>query len=84
MPEDEKVCGKCVHFCPIQIPTGAGTKRMTGQAHCLAKSIYAKNKPGDPVFPPGAKTADLQFARHQITVVRHDQRSPNCMDYKKK
>jgi hypothetical protein len=84
MAEEEKICGECMYFYPIQIPTGTGSQRETDQAHCLAKSVYAKNKPGNPVFPPGAKTADLQFAQHQIVIVRRKQHSPNCMDYKKK
>jgi hypothetical protein len=84
MAEEEKICGNCTHFHSIRIPTGKGTTRETNQAHCVAKSVYAKNKPGNPVYPPGAKIADLPYAAHKITIVRRDQREPNCMDFKKK
>jgi hypothetical protein len=81
---DEKICGNCLRFHPITIPTGKGGSKETVQGHCLAQSIYAKNRPGNPVFPPGAKTADRPYAQHQIVIVRKDQKSPECPDFKKR
>jgi hypothetical protein len=81
---DENICGACTHYHAILVPTGKGNTRETRQGHCLARTIYAKNKPGNPVFPLGAKTADLPYARHAVVVVRKDQKMPNCTHYAKK
>ena len=81
---DEQICGDCTRFHPITVPAGKGSSRETNQGHCLAQSVYAKNRPGNPVFPPGAKTEDRPYAQHQIVVVRRDQKSPECLHYRKK
>jgi len=82
MANDKIICGECTHFHAIKIPTGTGSTRETDQAHCLAKSIYAKNKVDHPVYPPGAKIEDLPFGRHKIVIVRRNQHHPHCDDYK--
>jgi hypothetical protein len=84
MAEEEKICGECTSFHSIRIPTGTGSTRETDQAHCVAKSVYAKNRPGNPVYPPGAKIADLPHAAHKITIVRRDQKEPYCTDFRKR
>lgn len=84
MSDIKQVCGDCTHFHAIRIPTGNGALRETAQAHCLARTIYAKNKPGNPIYPPGAKTAELPFAQHQVVIVRREQKAPDCMDFKPK
>lgn len=81
---EEQVCGGCTHFYSIRVPTGRGGARETEQGHCLAQSVYAKNKPGNPVFPPGAKTEELPYAQHKIVIVRRKQKSPQCITYQKK
>jgi hypothetical protein len=82
--DQKQLCGQCVHFNPIKLPTATGTLRTTHQAHCLAKSTYASNKPGNPVYPPGAKTAELTYAQHQITIVYAEQNEPNCLLFKRR
>ena len=76
---DEQICGECLRYYPITVPTGKGSSKETSRGHCLAKSVYAKNKPGNPVYPPGAKIADLVHNQHKIVVVRKDQKSPECL-----
>jgi hypothetical protein len=50
----------------------------------LARSKYAKNKPGKPVYPPGAIIEDLPFNRHRIEVVNDDTVMPSCTAAKKR
>ena len=74
----DTVCSNCVHYAPIKIPTGNRGSKNTRQGHCLAQSVYAVNKPGKNVYPIGAKTAVLPYARHSIVVVREDQIVLHC------
>lgn len=71
-------CGNCVHFWPLQkaLPKG-GTKKLT-RGHCLKRSVFPKNKPGKPVYPPGAIIKDLPFNRGQPHIVHKDDTVPTC------
>jgi len=80
----DNTCENCIHFWPIKIPTGKGHSKETNQAHCLAQTIYAKNKPGNPVYPPKAKTADLPYAKHHVVIVRREQSASDCQYFTKK
>lgn len=72
-------CGKCTRYA-AQVKPQPGDKppKPLHRGHCLARTIYAVNKPGNPVYPPGAKTEELPYGRHQIFSVRNAQLVPNC------
>lgn len=80
-----KTCGTCLLYHALIKPyrNGKGFKD-TGKGHCLAQTVYAKNKPGSPVYPPRAKIADLPFNQHQVVVVRANEIRAFCMTYKEK
>ena len=73
-------CGKCTLYRPIKKPlrTKEGGFKTLPRGHCLDRTIYASNKPGDHVYPPRAKLKELPFGRHQITIVRADEVVPHC------
>ena len=74
-------CGDCIRYHEMRKPLRSGkgyTRLMRG--HCLAKSIYAKDRPGNPVYPPGAKIETLPHNRHQIVVVRDENVESGCTD----
>lgn len=77
-------CGNCAKFYAIKVASGKGTSRESNHGHCLYKCIYAKNKPGNPVYPPGAKVEDREYGQHHIVVVRRKQVLPNCPGFSKK
>lgn len=77
-------CGDCAKFSVIKIATGKGVTKDSVHGHCLFKTIYAKNKPGNPVYPPGAKVEDREHAQHHVEIVRRTQVVPNCPGFSKK
>ncbi len=76
---NEIPCEKCSLYFAIVKPhrNGKGSTD-TKKGHCLDKTIYAKNKPGNPVYPPNAKTADLPYNRHVISLRRADEVVAHC------
>jgi hypothetical protein len=72
-------CGQCVLYAEQLKPQPEDRPaKSLHRGHCLDRTIYAVNKPGSPVYPPGAKTAELPNGRHKIAGVREDQLVPNC------
>ena len=80
---ENKACGTCVHFYPLQKVKSKGGFIDLPRGYCLGKSVFAKNKPGKPVHPPGAKTEDLPYGRSKTVVVHKDDVVPNCNLYRK-
>lgn len=72
-------CKECSLYYAIVKPhrNGKGSTD-TKKGHCLDKTIYAKNKAGNPVYPPNAKTADLPHNRHVIVLRRADEVVAHC------
>jgi len=75
---NEIKCGDCAQYYAIQKPKPKGGFRTLNYGHCLARTVYAKGKPGKPVYPPGAKVADLPHNQHQVHVVRKGTVKPTC------
>ena len=72
-------CGKCIRYAAQEKPQPKDKPpKQLHRGHCLARTIYAVNKPGKPVYPPGAKTAELPYGRHKIFSVRKTQLVPHC------
>lgn len=78
MPNTIK-CGQCALYAE-QLKPQPGNKppKSLRRGHCLNRTIYAVNKPGKPVYPPGAKTTELPHGRHKIASVREDQLMAHC------
>ena len=77
-------CGQCMFFYELKKPKPKGGMRSLGYGHCLDRTVYAKGKPGNPVYPPGAKVADMPFDQHNVTVVKPMQLVPHCLAAKLK
>lgn len=72
-------CGECQRYHAIIKPHRNGKRSTdTGKGHCLEHTVYAKNKPGNPVYPPHAKVEDLPYNRHRIAIRRKDSVVPHC------
>jgi len=76
-------CGDCTEYHAIIKPHRSGGKSTnTRKGHCLDQTIYAGNKPGNPVYPPGAKVQELPYGRHKIVLRREDEVCKHCMAFK--
>ena len=73
-------CGKCENFWPIQKGLRGGGTVPQSRGHCLAHSVYPKDKPGDPVYPPGAKVEELPNNVAKLHVVHEDQVVTSCRE----
>jgi hypothetical protein len=72
-------CGKCMHYHELKkITDEEGGTVSLHMGHCLQNTIYAANKPGNHVHPPGARVEDLPFGRHLITVVEEKELRKFC------
>lgn len=76
-------CGKCQRYSELFRETKAGP-RSQHKGHCLQYTVYASNKPGQPVYPVGATVRDLPFGRHKIKLVREDVIIASCAFVKEK
>ena len=63
-------CNECEHYHALKRPKPKGGFKELKMGHCLDQSVYALNKPGNPVYPPKAKVAELPYNRHKIVIVR--------------
>lgn len=71
-------CGRCEKFWAIMKGNRDGSFTEQTRGHCLDRSIYPKDKPGNPVFPPGAKIEELPNNVAKIHVVHKDQVETSC------
>lgn len=76
-----KPCGQCNGYHPIEKGSRGGERRPLAYGYCLKKSIFASNKPGQPVYPPKAIVAELPNAVHDLKVVKVNQVEKHCSDY---
>ena len=73
------ICGECALYYALVRPHRDGKGNTdTKKGHCLDRTVYAKGKAGNPVYPAKAKVADLPHNRHKITLVRENAVLPNC------
>ena len=73
-------CGECKKYHAMERPkrNKSGGMIPLKKGYCLDRSVFATNRPGNEVIPPGAKTAELEFGRHKPVIVREEQIVPNC------
>ena len=78
-------CGDCTLYHAIIKPhrNGKGSTD-THKGHCLDQTVYAKNKAGNPVYPPNAKVEDLPYNRHKVVLRRDTDVVPHCLAVKKR
>jgi len=62
---------------------GGGTVDLS-RGHCLKKTIFPKDRPGDLVYPPGAIIKDTKNDMIIPFLVRNDQIVPHCTDHQEK
>jgi len=79
-----KPCGTCTNYSAMEQGLRGGKRRILTQGYCLVHSIFAKNKPGNPVYPPRAKVQDLENAVHKLTIVSAYDVKKYCEAYKEK
>ena len=77
-------CKDCSFYHEQRKPLRKGGTKSLQRGHCLAQTVYASNRPDNPVFPPNAKTAELPYGRHQITAVMEDELRPHCPHVKRR
>jgi len=73
-------CGECTRYHQLERPQPGGRKsRNLHCGHCLDRTVYAVNKPGNHTYPAGAKTAKLPFGRHQLKLVQETEIVAGCI-----
>ena len=77
-------CKDCTNYYAQRRAVTSGKLRDLNYGHCLAKSKYAKNKPGNPVYPPGAVVVDLPYNVHDIHIVSPTDIHAGCTSVKKR
>jgi len=77
-------CGDCENFWPIMKGTRDGSFIPQTRGHCLARSVYPKDKPGEHVFPPGARIKELPNNVAKVVVVHRNQVETSCNHANKK
>lgn len=76
-------CSECVLYHALIKPhRRGGEAKDTGKGHCLDKTVYAKNRAGNTVYPPRAKLEDLPHARHKIALRSGAEVVPHCLAFK--
>lgn len=82
-------CKKCEFYYPLQkVVANRKTKTATmidlTRGYCLKRTVFAANKPGNPVYPPHAEVQDLPHNRAKVKLVLRDEVVPSCTLYKEK
>jgi len=77
-------CGQCANYHALMKPVKKGGTISLKRGHCLIRTIYASNKPGKNIYPPGAKTEEREFGQHKIELVTEAEVRPYCSDAKRR
>jgi len=84
MATNNKSCGSCKFMWPLQKGMRGGKTASLTRGHCLKRSVFPKNRPGNHVYPPGAILKDT---KNNVTIpflVRSDQVVEYCSYYEEK
>ena len=82
MPNTQ-ACSACLLYHAIIKPhRKGGEPKNLKRGYCLDQTVFASNRPGDPVYPPRAKTAVLPFAQHSVVLRREDEVVGHCNAFK--
>lgn len=78
-------CELCTHYYAlIKYHRKSGDPRELDRGYCLDQTVFAKNRAGNPVYPPHAKVADLPYARHHTVIRGKKDVVAHCMAFKAK
>lgn len=75
-------CGNCEMYWEIKRATMGGAYKDTGRGHCLARSVYASDVPGNPTYPPKSKQEKLPNNCSQVVVVQAKEIVHDCISFK--
>ncbi len=81
---NDKPCKTCQHYWPLVKPSKKDVPINTNRGHCLKKSIFPSNKPGDIVYPPGAILKELPHGRGKPYIVKNTDVVTTCTVYNAK
>jgi len=81
----EQVCGNCGHYYPLKKGQKGKEPQILKRAFCLARTIFPKDRPGNPVYPPEAKIEETANNMILSYVVREkDPQAARCPFFKPK
>lgn len=76
-----KPCEDCSLYWEIMRALAKGGQKKTGRGHCLARSVYASNAKGKPIYPPKAKVAELPYGHSKVIIVVGKNIDPSCESF---
>ena len=77
-----KLCGNCEKYYPLKKGQKGKEPRILERAYCLARTIFPKNRPGNPVYPPEAKIEETEQNMILAHIVRkRDPQAERCPFY---
>ncbi len=80
-----QACAECSIYHAILKPNRKGGEpKDIGRGYCLDKTVFASNRPGNPVYPPRSHTAVLPFAQHKVVLRRGTDVVAHCNAFKPK
>lgn len=77
-------CKECQFFWRLEKGKRKGGTIQLTRGHCLKRSVFPKNKPGNPVYPPGAIVEDLPHHQGKPHIVHEDDVVASCTLFKVK
>jgi len=84
MPANKKPCGTCKFMWPLQKGMRGGKTSSLTRGHCLKRSVFPKNRPGNHVYPPGAIVKDTPNNTIQPYIVRTDEVVEHCTTHEER
>lgn len=76
-----KACKNCKFYWPLKKREKNGKVKDLNRGHCLKRSIFPKNKAGNPVYPPNAIIADTEYNLIKAHIVKNTDIVTSCSDY---
>jgi hypothetical protein len=78
------MCKGCKFYWPLKKRLKDGKIKALNRGHCLKRSIFPQNKPGNPVYPPDAIIADTAHNLTKAFIVKDTDIVTSCSDYTSK
>ena len=76
-----RTCGTCKKMWRLRKGKRGGGTIDLKRGHCLVRTVYPKDRPGDFVYPPGARIEKTPNDMIVPFLVREDMIVPHCNDY---
>ena len=84
MASNTQPCSACKKYWPLVKGLKKGKKKKLSHGYCLERTVFASNKPGNPVYPPRAKVKELPNGNHKVILVRKSDVKANCEAFVKR